>query len=271
MNAKIADLNFPKTLNYHQWELYLRRRLTHAEHELLCDYKSEKHINQILDSLCLIADKKGLYVSNLTQCDGNCLFESLVHHGLTDSIETIKNVVSNVMYLFQDYPNFFPNQKETLKELFDTTNEIEYVYCHTDKKYYKYTYTLMCQDILNNSSWARMPTELIFMVLSFLYDIEFTIIVNTSDWEGVVNAYEGTQKSLNKIYMGKLKEYHYVTLKTKDEKEYPLLKYMDAKKKFFDWAIEMWNYVNELEDTDSGDDYYDKLIRYIPNDKYAIE
>lgn len=260
------ELYFPKTVNHRVWEYYLNRRLSHDERFILENYRAEKYMNHMMDGLFEQCTKKQIYfVPMLTSLDGNCLFESLIYHQIGSSVIQLRRSLSLIMYMYKSYKGFLPNNELSLEELFDNTNEIEYVVCkkkqgdEVTKEFYKYTYNVMCQDISNNHSWSRLPTEIILMVLSYIYKLEFIIIGSTSDYINKVNMYENNTNviDLKKIYLGHLGESHYVPIDilNEDEELEPLY-YNEAKNALLDWGYDMEKkkidkYLSQLADTDS--------------------
>ncbi len=245
---KMAHLNLPTTDNLEVWETYLTRKLTKNEKYLLYGYQSENYMNSMIANISEIADYKGLYIPKLSNLYGNCLFESIQHHNVCDDIPEFRNMLASFMYMFQDYPNIFPNQKSTMKELFDATNEIQFVYCKQDHTLYKYTYNIMCQDLSNNYNWARLPTQLILMLISMLFRLEIIILNNTSDWENIVLEYNKEDMySTRKIYLGNLGETHYIPLDLKPDldMQYNAIYYDDTYKKLMNWAIDLWKYEHQ--------------------------
>jgi len=240
-----AEFNWPKTLDHEVWEAYLERRLSHGEVFLFESYRTEKKLNQTVQNLAVISEKKGLYIPELTKLHGNCLFESLVTYGIAKSVEDLRKGLAYFMYMFQDYPNFFPTNTQTIKQIFEVTNEIPYVYCAQDKKVYKYTYNVMCQDLAQSTSWGKLPTELLMLVTSIIIQSEFIVVSSHQEWEHNVNAYRDMPAdkipALKKIYLGHLGEYHYIPLKTRvgDEKEQTIPKYVESKNEFWQWADAM--------------------------------
>ena len=158
------------------------------------------------------------------------------------------------MYIYKDYKGFLPGQNDTLSELFSLFQEVEvddqkiYVSCgrKVDGKYkfvnfYKYTYNVMCQDLTNNHSWTRMPSQLILMVISYLYKVEIIIISNMNDYENRISAFDNlTEKpELKKLYLGHIGEYHYVPIDIlKDDEEVDPIFYDTAQQNFVAWANE---------------------------------
>lgn len=242
------EFHFPKTINQKIWIEYLGRQLTQHERYLLEDYRAEKYMNNMMKDLYVQCKNKKLFVPMLTNLDGNCMFESLVYHGVTSSVMEIRKILSLIMYLYKNYKGFLPNIDMTLEEIFNMANEIEYVVCRRKvnneviKDFYKYTYNVMCQDLSNNHSWSRLPTQLILMILSYIYKLEFIVVGSNSDYENKVNVYDSIQNTPNikKIYLGHLGESHYVPLDIlTDEYDLDPLFYNNAKDALIDWAESM--------------------------------
>ena len=164
------------------------------------------------------------------------MFESLVYHKIGNTIDELRKSIAHLMYIFQDYPNFFPYQEQTIRQMFTNTNDVKYVLCKSEKKMYKYTYNIMCQDLAHNTSWTRLPTQIILMVISRLHQIDISIISDVTGWEYVINENDGEDKT---IYIGHLGEYHYVPL-CKREDTHRIPKHKESKLKFYEWAVEMW-------------------------------
>lgn len=201
-------LLFPDTLNYKIIERYLNRYLTPQEKNLIENYKIEYKFNKKLEKLYDVCDIKNLYVPLLTNLDGNCLFESLVHLGIGTSVQQLRKVISFLFYIYRDYKYFIPNGESTLKELFEVTNEIPYVKC-SDGNYYSYTYETMCQDLSNMCAWSKLPTELILMVVSYVFKLEIIILNNVGTYENKINVCKDNTRT---IYLGHIQEAHYFPL-----------------------------------------------------------
>src|SRR5580698_1257501 len=123
----MASSNLLNCINTKIWELHLERKLYPVEIKLFTEYSAEKSMNGRLLALYDICIKKGLYIPMLSKMDGNCLFESLVYLGIGNDITTLRNGIASIMYVFKDYPKFFPEQEASLNKLFTEWNDIEYV------------------------------------------------------------------------------------------------------------------------------------------------
>jgi hypothetical protein len=253
---------FPRNINVRVWTKYLKKRLTNHELSILQNIRDEKIMNSKMKELHDKVREHNLYVSELTKLHGNCLFESLIYYGLADSVSSIREGLAYVMYQFQDYKNFFPSQEESLGELFQYTNEIEHVICSNNKKLYKYSFNVMCQDIVDDMSWAKLPTQLILMTLSLIYKIEIVIYNNENDWVNKVNVWENTDTEVKTIYIGHILESHYVPLDIDVDGTESAKYYKTARSMFFRWG----NYVEERLYTKQLEKYEENLQR-IKNEK----
>ena len=219
---------------------------------------SENIMNDSLDIIQGKCDTKNLAIYYLTNLDGNCLFETILKTGLFGNlcIEELRHGIAFIMMLYKDTKNFFPNEENSLSELFDILNsgeaEIKYVIDDKTKKLVNYTYKVMCTDISSMTSWSRLPTEIILMVLSFIYKIKFVIINDKdSEYESVINVWDNTiipDTEIKTVYLGHIYEYHYVAIKEKEE-EVGILHYTNSLniiKKFIDSIEEsVYNCIKE--------------------------
>jgi len=246
MDNKYND--FPKTTNKEIWMKYLDRPLNENEILLLNELKQEILINNMITNLNNVISKKdinNLYIPLLTKIDGNCLFESLVYHGIGKDIKSLRAGIGYLMYQLQD--NYLPNQNNTIKNTYDTffCDDINFVYSNKDKKIYNYNYNLMCKDIVSNNSWDRLPTNLIMIVISWLFRIRIIVISDNTNYENIINAFDNLNNNempkLKDIYLGKIGgEFHYFPLEITNElNNKPKLKYCNMKKIFIKWARHM--------------------------------
>lgn len=259
-DIKIKDMDFPRSCNKDVWNKYLNekmgRNLKKDEEILLQCVKLEKYFNDKTKELHEVAKKKGLYICKLTELFGNCLFESLSFLDLADTEDDLRKATAHIMYMYQDYEGLFSGVTETLKEIFDRTNEVEYVVCRDDNKPYKYTYNVMCQDLSKDTNWSRLPTQLILMVLSVFCNVVFVIISNNSEYEHVISGFDEKENAVKpKIYLGHIGESHYCPIKKKtghpSEEECPT--YIDSTRDFFKWARHIWiKCNNKIEPTTSN-------------------
>ncbi len=181
-----------------------------SESELLRKLQIEMTMNKMIQFINNHVKDNNMKINHLTQFSGDCLYESLVYLKIGKDIDNLKRCISYMIYIFRDYKNFFPNQKESLKELFMNFNDIEFVYCKNDGRLYKYTYEIMCQDLLDTSGWTRAPTQLILMFISKIFNLNIHII-NESGFEYSIYFDE----SSDNIYLAHLAESHYMPISKK--------------------------------------------------------
>lgn len=240
---------FPRTTRIDVWEHYLGRPLVFKEKVLMENFKAEKIMNDLMRQLYIHCKNKGrFYVPILTELDGNCLFESLAYHKLGKDIENLRKILSVMMYIYKDYKYFLPNIDTTLNDMFSLTNEVEYVVSREKKgdsyeiNFLKYDYNIMCQDIANSSSWCRLPTQMILMIISYIFKVEIIILSSQTGYEHIINAFENSTEKpeLKKVYLGHLGEAHYVPLDIlEDDEELDPIYYTCAKEELIKWAIKM--------------------------------
>lgn len=184
---------------------------------------SEILMNNALKQIQTKCDQQNINISCITKLDGNCLFESIISTGVCGNISIIelRKGIAFIMKTFKNMKNFFPTEESSLCELFDILNsgdaEVKHVIQDNDKQKIEYTYEIMCNDLCVLTSWCRLPTEIILMVISFLYKLKI-IIINDKDsnWESVINVWDNTilpETSITTIYLGHVTECHYVALK----------------------------------------------------------
>jgi hypothetical protein len=241
--------NYPKSTSIIKWSNYLGRKLYFEEYELLESLKSELIMNKMLKNLYKILrinnnkNKEKLYIPLLTEANGNCLFESLVYYKIGDDIETLKLGISYFMYQLQNTK--LPGQDETLKDKFNNffCDDIEYVCDDNSEEIYKYKFNVMCKDICCKKSWNRLPTNLILILISWLFNCEIIILSDNTEYKNIINVYDNidTKKKLKKIYLGRLGgELHYIPLDLLDENEkIKELNHEKVKKIFYEWANEV--------------------------------
>ena len=248
----LADFEHPKTLNPMDWYNYLQRPLSRKEMYLLSSYKAEYSMNMQLKKIYDFceATNNGMYIPLLTDLDGNCLMESCVYYKLADSIQDLRKTLSFLMYAFGDKKNLLPNQELSMRELFSFTNEIEYVSAYSYNKetkeksseYQQYTYDNMCRDLANMYAWSNLPTQLVMVFMSFMFNLEFIIHHDVTGHTSVVNAYENSPEGedrpvMKKIYLALIGETHYVPMDVLgDQYEIEPLFYRDAYVEFVRWA-----------------------------------
>jgi len=240
--------DYPRTTNIEKWEIYLGRDLEQFEYIILKNVGAEKYFNQKLLNLYNNCKKYDTYIPILSNLHGDCLFECLIYNGLGEDINSLRKSLSYLLYQYKDFKNFFDGRDDTLNEIFTITNDIEYVYNSDDDKLYKYTYNIMCEDLVNDHSWDNLPSHLLLLFISRLFNIEFFIISDVFDQPTIIHAYENSENKpeLTKVYLGHIFENHYVPVTVIDENynEDKYLTYFDAKRVFHHWGTTMANMKN---------------------------
>jgi hypothetical protein len=236
---------YPKTLKKQLWESYLQRFLEQDEAFIIDDLRNEKYFNKKLEDLHIIAAKKGLYVPMLTNLHGNCLFESLEHYGICSSKNDMRQGLAYLLSIFKNHKGLFKDPRSP-KEIFADINEIENVLCKDVNRAYKYTYDIMCEDLASNFSWTRLPTQLILMFMSKLFNISIDIISNTTDYVHEINENDDSDKPF-KVVLGHIGETHYVPIfqRIGGPDEDRLLFHYECRQRFLEWAHAMEQSINE--------------------------
>lgn len=154
------------------------------------------------------------------------------------------------MNQFRDYKGFLENNKDsTLKELYILyTDKDEYVYCKQDNKLYKYSYEIMCQDVATDCSWGNLHAELLLLVVSRIYNVQFEVTANEFEKITYRHAFENGEEMnhLPIIRLGHIFENHYVPIDLiQNATDLKPLFYNEEKIKFHKWGITMARMKNE--------------------------
>ena len=209
---------------------------------------SEERNNAALDKIQNKCKIDNLRISHLTELDGNCMFESIIKTGACGdiSIAELRSGIAFIMTIYKDTKNFFPNQESSMSELFDLLNtgdgEVNNVIKSDDNSIVKYTYDIMCKDLCVITSWYRLQTHLILMVVSFLYKLKICIINDEeSELKYIINVWENSiipENEIRTIYLGHITECHYVPIceNNNDNLEIePIMHYTGEMKKLEDF------------------------------------
>ncbi len=277
----VNDIKFPKTFDKNIWINFLERDLTIDEHILLKEVKAEKYFNMLMKKMYNVCEHYGLCVPKLTIMNGNCLFESLECHGIGECSPKFRSGLAYFMYVYQDYKNLLPGDSCTLAEKFTISNigneGTELVVCKNDnmakgeRKFYKYTYNVMCQDLSNEYSWSKLESQLILTFISFLYRLDIHVIGITPQTHSYIkiNAYENSdvQPELTTIYLANINNMHYVSLRPLiDGEQIRQMLYLSTYQKFSEWAEMMEKYkrqeylkiiIKKMEKDDEDDIFKD--------------
>ncbi len=243
------QLKFPRTTRLSKWRHYLGRELTFHEQSLIADVHTENEMNKMMDDLYTHCDHHKMYVPILTEMDGNCLFETLNYHKIGKNVESLRKGMAWLMYLCKD-SNIFPNQEETLEQLFTPFNEVEYVLRRTppfskdaEYQFNKYTYNVMVQDMTTDGSWGKLPTQLVLMVISHFYNVKINILCSDTGYVETINVNK-EEDNVRSIWIGLLGESHYLPIeKLMSDEEMDPMYYSESRRAFFKWGLKMENYM----------------------------
>jgi hypothetical protein len=254
-----SQYKFPVPQNKEKYKIYinkceryitshLKRKMTKEEYDYIWDYKSEKLINKSLTILHRNCHSINMVIPHLTKRDGNCLFETLIYHGIGNSINDLRKGIATIIYLFQDYKNFLPNNDLSIKEIFKfgmADDDVQYVVSKKKDKvqFYKYTFNVMCQDLTNNYSWSNLPTNLILLIISFLYKVNIVTVLDAVDiknsvsklsfWEELDNV---DHTKFRTIHIGHINKSHWVPIiPLKPNEQFYTLYHEEAKDDFIEW------------------------------------
>jgi hypothetical protein len=254
-------MDYPKSTNIKKWEGYLKRSLTNKEKKLLINAGQEIQLNKYIYNLINNSTNKNLYIPDLTYSNGNCLFESICYHlnklNINITPQDIRKIISTFLKIYKTYPEIFPNNTMTLYEMFNIQNEINYVYDKSSNELYVYNYDIMCSDLYCDNSWERLPTELILMCISFVFDIKIII----SHDNGYTHDICTSHNIEHTIYIGLLGEFHYVPLdikKNNDDKSDDITNYIILYNNFMDdfhqWIkLQLNKIIDKTDDSDESD------------------
>ena len=211
---------FPENPDIDLWEVYLSRRLTKEEKEILSNVFEEEDINKQIQKIRSNIFELNCFIPKLTKSNGNCLFESLSILGLgendlkIDGSQSIRNNISSVLLYMRNCYDFFPNLSLTPEEIFDNSNEIEMIKNKKTNAIYMYNYDLMICDLRTERTWKRLPAELILMTISRVYQVKILIHHNNSQYINVINVWEThiEDSELDVIRLALINEEHYVPI-----------------------------------------------------------
>jgi hypothetical protein len=228
------------------------------------------------------ARREGYMVAAHTNMDGNCFYESMVNRGYGKNISSLRLALGYLFFQYGDFKGFFPNQPEmTLRDLFQFTNEIEWIKDEQTLQVKRYTYDTMCADLRTSGSWTRMPMQIIMMTLSLLYDLQFRIFTDSGADSYTVAWNEDIKHYKNVVALGKMDEFHYVPMKEippddsdSDEDDIDYEAFIAARRRQLDARRAIAPVRDEhhtssaIEETDEDDDEFDvdELMRQFNDD-----
>lgn len=237
---------YKRSSNIKYWKDYLSRNLTSDEMEILSAVKEEHMLNEEINRIYNHAKKDNLYIPQLTQFSGNCLFESFEILGLCENHKLFRTGLAQLLVILKNVPNFLPGIETPLGELWQDYSEIDRVICSKTKKIYIYNYDAMCVDLSISTNWTRLNTELLMRIMCVLLNIN--IIIYRHDGH-ITNINESPNEDTLNIHLGQTGDtsqshdagFHYFPLKKiASNEEFPPCKtYTDDLSKFHTWARSM--------------------------------
>lgn len=219
---------FPQNINLGNWNQYLDycNGINQETVYVMNMVKQEKRFNLILNRIynkCRSDEDTYFYTSLLTPEDGNCLFHALVDNGIGKDHMSLRRGLAYIMYLFKSRKDFFdnPSMNDSFEDLFACYNEIQIVYSKKQDKAFKFNYDLMCYDMAGDTNFSSTLTELLLMVISQLYKVEFKVYHSngTHDYVSEVSAWkhlkdeERKEKKIRTVYLGQMEEMHFISIK----------------------------------------------------------
>ena len=200
------------------WESFLNRTLDEEEKELIINVIVEKNMNEQIYKLNkTLYNDTNCFIPKLTNNNGNCMFESLSILGLGDNDLGIKpeiilrNNISSILLSVRDMKDFFPGLNLSPKQIFDNSNEIEFIKNNKTGEIFEYNYDMMICDLRTNFSWTRLPTELILMTISRIYEVRILIHHNKSKHINEINVWANNiDIDIDIIHLGHINEEHYI-------------------------------------------------------------
>ncbi|AYV80356.1 MAG: hypothetical protein Gaeavirus38_2 [Gaeavirus sp.] len=287
LTAKIDSLSksnpnvyYPDFYDMTSWTKFLGREMTLAEIQIINNVLTEDEQNNKLKTLHKTLLTTGLFmIPNLTKDNGNCLFESLHHLDLGKPNE-IRHNIAALLLSIRDIKHFFPNIESSPEELFNDTNELHAVYA--DNEPHLYNYDMMIADLYTNNSWTRLPTELILMTISRIYEIIIIIHSNIRTEPTIINVWnEEDAAHYDKVHLGHIDDSHYIPIikidddlasekDTYDEISSVLPLYNDAVSKYKRWATQTATALFEMSDDYETSKYIQKT-KATPGYSYASD
>jgi hypothetical protein len=205
---------YPSKPDIGQWKEYLNRQLTMIEDEYVENYTNEIFMNMQIKTLYENVLENGYFIiPQLTNINQNSFWESLSHLGFGTSNEIRKNIAVLLLLKKDDY-DFFPKLNTCPEEMFFNNNSTLLVRDKYTYQIYNYDYNMMIIDLYSNYSWYRLPTELILLAVSKLYQININIFSNKTKQIQKISAYDDEEET---IYLGCINDSHYIPIKKLDD------------------------------------------------------
>lgn len=198
----------------------LKRTLLESEINNIINIFIEKKFNLQLKYLKKNVTSINCFIPKLTNLNGNCLFESLSILGLSETDEILdindkckflRNNIAKILTIVKDF-NIFPNINMTPNEIFQNSNDIEFIKDGDTNKVYEYNYEVMINDLILNNSWHRLPMELILMTISRIYQVKILVLHNKTQYITEINVFKDIidDNNIDTIRLGLINEEHYL-------------------------------------------------------------
>jgi hypothetical protein len=225
----------PRTPDVKKWAKFLDRKLTKKEKELIENTEDEYIMNRGIAKLIKKINNDNIYIPRLSVTDGNCLFDSICYHLQEIEPLELRKLISNFMRIYKYFKGIFNFNELSLNEMFEFQNEIEYLHDNDNDKLYKYTFDIMCSDLECEHSWKRLPTELVLLCVSYIFDIKINIYHDNGHMTEICSI----ENPIKEIYIGLLGEAHYIPLNIKNDSDpddiFYIYQYNDYTDKYKKW------------------------------------
>ena len=173
----------------------------------------ESELEKMINKLKKNCEKNGYGISKITNLNGDCFFEVLVHNELAESIPNIRKMVAALFISFKNVTGFFDCfPDDTLEQMFNkfsTNNKTKII----TGDYVDYSFDVMCGDLICKGSWNKLPAHLMMMVISKCFNVKFVII--NSEIDNVLTIDESKKDDTKEIGLGFLPEFHYIGIAKK--------------------------------------------------------
>lgn len=227
-----------------KWKNKLNRELTPEEKIMLIKLIKEKDLNKDIFYFKKILMKSNCLIKEKTNYEGDCMFESLILLNIENNLNIIslRDKIANILLVVKDETNFFPKLNLSPLQIFNNMNEIEYVFNNdlnnNEVKSFnnikiKYDFNCMINDLRTEGSWSRLPTELILMSISRIYNFKILIYHNKTHYITEINQYYDNNYEI--IRLGLINENHYFPVLELDKE---LHNNPDVIKQILDYKIE---------------------------------
>lgn len=260
---------YESTVDINYWKKKLNSNgynLTDNNKKLLKSTKQELWMNNCIRNIYNKGLEFGLYVPCLPKMNGNCLFVSLENvlksRNIDLKADILRKAIAMIFYLLADSKEFVKGGL-TIREMFEFSNEINYVFCKKSKKIYKYTFDTFCVDIYSEGSYSRLPTEAILLVFSLIFNIKFKIIRDNGN---IIELFHQSIENNNQqidnqqidnqiLYLANIDDFHYIPLVKFTDFDnmanYPRCPYYcDYMQRFHNWARKVADIVGLYYDKD---------------------